>query len=112
MSSYQRAFPPNFLTGTADEVRGKLAQCAERLFLRLSMWDLSDAVRTKTPMPPLQALPQLGLDQAGWQAHPDLAALQEYAQQLLTTQTGERPKLEALVARGYENLRPCLTRSE
>ena len=105
-------FPPNFLTGTAEEVRGKLAQCAERLFVRLSMWDLSDAVRTKTPMPPLQALPQLGLDQAGWQTHPDLAALQGYAQQLLTTQTGERPKLEALVARGYENLRPCLTRSE
>ncbi|MCP5445222.1 MAG: hypothetical protein H6968_19505 [Chromatiaceae bacterium] len=105
-------FPPNFLAGDRDKVRANLAQCAERLYLRLSMWELPEERRTKTPMPPFQAFHQLGLEPEEWQGHPDLAALQGYAQKQLLSQTGRAPELEALVARGYENLRPCLAQAE
>jgi mono/diheme cytochrome c family protein len=104
-------FPPNFLMGEPAEVREKLAHCAERLFLRLSMWELPEAQRSKTPMPPLQAFQQLGIEASEWQGHPELAALQEYARQQLLSQTGKTPQLEKLVARGYENLRPCLAQA-
>jgi hypothetical protein len=105
--SHER-FPPNFLQGKPSQVRDHLAQCAERLYLRLHMWDLPIAARTKTPMPPVHALQQLGLNAASWPNSPELEGLQAYTRNLLLAETGTAPLLEDLISRGYENLRPCL----
>ena len=76
--------------------------------MRLHMWNLPTAARTKTPMPPVHALEQLGLDAATWPNSPGLEKLQTYTRDLLQAETGTAPVLEDLIARDYENLRPCL----
>ncbi|MDX2457453.1 MAG: hypothetical protein QNL87_08105 [Gammaproteobacteria bacterium] len=101
-------FPPNFLQGKPSQVHDNLAHCAERLYVRLHMWNLPTAARTKTPMPPVHALEQLGLDAATWPNSPGLEKLQTYTRDLLQAETGTAPVLEDLIARDYENLRPCL----
>jgi len=100
--------PPNFLHGTSAQVRDNLAQCAERLYVRLAMWGQPPYDRSKTPMPPVPALEELGLSAAYWPDSPELDGLQHYVADLLRSQTGREPVLEELEARGYENLRPCL----
>jgi hypothetical protein len=100
--------PPNFLHGEPAEVRANLAHCAERLFFRLSMWQVPHDDRPKTAMPPVQALRRLHLDPAEWPGHPDLILLRQHAADLLKSQTGVAPRLEDLAARGYEGLRECL----
>jgi hypothetical protein len=101
-------FPPNFLQGGPSQVRDHLAHCAERLYVRLHMWDVPIAARTKTPMPPVHALEQLGLNAATWPNSTALESLQAYTRKLLQAETGTAPLLEDLIARDYENLRPCL----
>ncbi|HVR09378.1 MAG TPA: hypothetical protein VMW75_15120 [Thermoanaerobaculia bacterium] len=100
--------PPNFLAGDAGRISANLAHCAERLFFRLSMWQLAAEGRAKTPMPPASALRGLEIDPESWPRHPDLALLTGYAENVLRRQTGEAPRLDALAARGYEGLRSCL----
>jgi cytochrome c5 len=100
--------PPNFLHGTPAQVRDNLAQCAERLYVRLAMWGRPGNSRSKTPMPPVPALEELGLTRTAWPGSPELAGLQRYVAGLLRSQTGSDPALDELEARGYENLRPCL----
>ena len=104
-------FPPNFLQGKPSQVRDNLAHCAERLYVRLHMWDLPDAARTKTPMPPVHTLEQLGLNAAIWPHSPELENLQAYTRDLLQAETGTTPLLQDLIARDYEHLRPCLAGS-
>ncbi|MBW8873395.1 MAG: hypothetical protein JF614_00385 [Acidobacteria bacterium] len=100
--------PPNFLHGEPAEVRGQLAQCAERIYFRLGMWQLPREDRPKTAMPPVHALRRLHLEPVEWPENPDLLLLRQHAADLLRTQTGAAPRLEELKARGYENLRGCL----
>lgn len=100
--------PPNFLHGDVETVRAHLSQCAERIFYRLEIWNLPESARPKTPMPPLQSLPSLGLEAETWPTAPDLALLRQHAAGLLRSGTGAAPRLEDLQARGYENLRSCL----
>lgn len=100
--------PPNFLEGGPDQIEAHLAHCAERLFFRLSMWQLDDAHRAKTPMPPIYALRGLEVDSGSWPHHADLRLLTAYAGDLLRRQTGSPPRLDELAARGYEGLRSCL----
>ncbi|ATE61055.1 hypothetical protein [Thauera sinica] len=46
------AFPPGFLRGGDEQVRGRIAACAERMLFRLAMNARPPAARPKTPMPP------------------------------------------------------------
>jgi hypothetical protein len=101
--------PPNFLHGDVETVRAHLSQCAERIFYRLEIWNLPESARPKTPMPPLQALRSLGLEAGSWPEAPDLALLRQHATGLLRAGTGPAPRLEDFQARGYENLRSCLS---
>ena len=100
--------PPNFLAGTPGQVSAKLAHCAERLYVRLSMWQLPAGDRPKTPMPPVHALAGFGRTPEAWRVGGELSALKTYVSETLQSQTGKPPRVEELVGRGYENLRTCL----
>lgn len=100
--------PPNFLAGGPEQIEGNLAHCAERIFFRLSMWQLEDSRRSKTPMPPTSALQAFEVDPQSWSRDPDLLFLTASAGDLLRRQTGSQPHLDELEARGYEALRSCL----
>ncbi len=99
--------PPNFLAGDAQRISANLAQCAPRIFVRLSMWQSPAASRAKVPMPPPRASHQ---GSPSIQATPDasIAALQATVAEWLRAESGQVPDLAAMLARGYENLRPCL----
>ncbi len=100
--------PPNFLQGDAGRVSAALATCAPRIFVRVSMWQSSVSMREKTPMPPAFAV---HLAAAGRGEGPDpgvIASLRDTAGELLRAETGRVPTADELLARGYENLRPCL----
>lgn len=101
-------FPPSFLSGTEAEVNAQLRQCAPRLFVRLSMAELTPALRDKTPMPPESLLPIFGTDAEGWRTSPVRAALLAQVGDWLRAESGRAPSLSQLLAGGYEALRPCL----
>jgi len=99
--------PPNFLAGDAQRISDNLAQCAPRMFVRLSMWQVPLAARAKVPMPPPRA------SHAGTpliQSAPDsvIVSLQAKVAEWLRAESGQPPDLDTMLARGYENLRPCL----
>lgn len=98
--------PPNFLAGTLEQVRAKLAHCAERIYVRLDMWQLPSAQRPKTPMPPPTF--EHGVDAP---PHPDYLILRSYAARLLANQGGHVPRAEDYPLRNYEDLQPCLPAS-
>ncbi len=100
--------PPNFLYGDADRVATNLKHCAERIFFRLSMWQLQYDDRPKTPMPPMLALRQLSAEADKWPGSAALAELRRHAADLLQAQTGRKPDLDRLLNGNYENLRSCL----
>ncbi len=99
--------PPNFLAGNAQRVKASLAQCAPRIFVRLALWQTPPAARDKVPMPP----PHASRGGSPWiQTEPDpaIAALQGTIAGWLRAETGHIPDAAEMLARGYENLRPCL----
>jgi mono/diheme cytochrome c family protein len=104
--------PPNFLYGDAERVKSALASCAPRIFVRLSMWDVSPQERDKTPMPPPRAshggMPSL--QEYGPKAEV-IDSLKEAAADMLRKEIGRTPTLDGLLAHGYESLRPCLPAS-
>ncbi|HEX5862718.1 MAG TPA: hypothetical protein VF014_00340, partial [Casimicrobiaceae bacterium] len=88
-------------------VSASLAQCAPRIFVRLAMWQTPPAARDKVPMPP----PLASRDGSPWtQTAPDpaIALLQSTVASWLRAETGRVPDAAEMLARGYENLRPCL----
>ncbi len=97
-------FPPNFLQGDAAAVTAQIDHCAERIFYRLSMWNVNEAQRGKTPMPPLAALARHGYDATSWTHAPELAALRGYVEQRLSRT--ENP--QRVLTQSFENLRECL----
>jgi hypothetical protein len=99
--------PPNFLAGDDKQVRASLAQCAPRIFVRLAMWQAPETERAKVPMPPPGAS-HLGVPTIQSQPDPAIAALQATAAGWLRAETGRTPDVAAMLAGGYENLRPCL----
>jgi len=101
-------FPPNFLSGSGQQVTARLHQCAPRLYVRLAMADLAPDQRDKTPMPPETLLPAFATDVAGWRSSPARQSLLAQVGDWLRAETGRPPKLNELLAGGYEALRPCL----
>lgn len=63
-------------------------------------------------MPPVTALQRLHLSQEQWATHSDLAVLKDYAAELLKARGDKPPRLEDLIAQGYDNLRECLPTSQ
>jgi hypothetical protein len=103
-------FPANFLAGDAKRVSASLVQCAPRIFVRLSMWQFPAAARAKTPMPP----PYASREGHPWvQDAPSapIAKLQATVAEWLRGETGVPPDPATMLAKGYENLRPCLPRT-
>ena len=106
-------FPPNFLHRSAREVQAQVNHCAARILFRLEMWGLNAPDRPETPMPPVNALRRLSIVPDHWATHADLAALKNHAAAVL--KAGRRhqpPRLEDLMAQGYDNLRECLPTSQ
>ena len=100
--------PPNFLRGEEARVRGQVEHCAERIYVRLAMWNEAPAGRVKSPMPPELAVIARGIDLDRWRAESELAALVAHAAGVLQARTGKPPRLDELLARGYEALPACL----
>jgi hypothetical protein len=100
--------PPNFLVGAPHRVRENLAHCAERMFVRLSMWRVAPEARGKSPMPPVNSVHGAGYSSEGWRNGAELTVLQRYVENVLKEQTGRAPSIEEMMGRGYENLRGCL----
>ncbi len=99
--------PPNFLAGDAQRVSASLAQCAPRMFVRLSMWQSPATSRAKVPMPPPRAS-HGGSPSIQATPDPSVSALQATVAEWLRAESGQVPNVAAMLARGYENLRPCL----
>ena len=93
------AFPPGFLHGDAQHVRERIDACAPRMLRRLAMWQVADAAREKTPMPPPAAAQADDIHARG-----DLPRMQAW----LTTRLqagGHDPA--TLAARAYADLPDC-----
>ena len=101
-------FPPNFLQGPAAELESRIRQCAPRILVRLAMARRAPAERAKTPMPPETMLPAFRSHAGAWAASPERAALEAVVATMLKAETGRDPDPDALLAGGYEALRPCL----
>ncbi|HEY2816245.1 MAG TPA: hypothetical protein VGK44_03820 [Casimicrobiaceae bacterium] len=100
--------PPNFLMGTQQQVQANLAHCAQRLYVRLAMWDEAPDRRAKTPMPPSTAMRAARISESQWRASRDLAALRGYVAKILQQEPGKFQSPEALLHTDYEHLRTCL----
>ena len=101
--------PPNFLHGDARRVRAALISCAERMYVRLSMWGIAPEKREKVPMPPPRAAHDGMPPDREYGPKPEMVqALKAAAADILRQETGGDPDLQRLLADGYENLRPCL----
>jgi hypothetical protein len=104
----EEPFPPNFLHGTPARVQEQIGRCADRILFRLEMWRLQASARPETPMPPVSALRRLNLSPEQWSSHGDLSVLTNYAADLVKARTGAAPRLDDLIAHGYDNLIDCL----
>lgn len=59
-------------------------------------------------MPPVTALQRLHLSPEQWAGHADFALLKSHSADLVKTQNGKPARLEDLVTKGYDSLRPCM----
>jgi hypothetical protein len=100
--------PPGFLHGSMDQVGDNLAQCAERIHVRLNMWKLAPAERGVAPMPPPTALPRLTTMPDHWPQQEEFRLLSQYVQDLITTKGGSPPFDTHLTPQDYAALPECL----
>ncbi len=100
-------FPPNFLSGSANQVAENLRQCAPRILVRLSAWRAPAGQRVKSPMPPTLALQTLGMTTQRWAGSSELELLRDYVERL-SRKEGEPAGVAALLKDGYEALPQCL----
>lgn len=99
-------FPPNFMHGDPAQVDTQIAQCADRILFRLSMWEQAASARAKTPMPPAHALAATHITETQWIGHSERARLKRFV--------AARASVAAptLLQRPYEDLRACLAATE
>jgi hypothetical protein len=97
-------FPPNFLAGSRERVAAAVRHCAPRIYARLAMWRLAPGARDKTPMPP----PVPSATNASYRPPAGTSELERVMAEALRAESGTAPRLDALLERGYEALRPCL----
>ena len=104
-------FPPNFLHGSPAAVNANLTQCADRMFVRLSMWGLPTPEQLEAPMPPAMHLlhHQLSVDQ--WTHHPDLQTLRQEVVAAIQRTRGATFLPEHLLQQDYDTLPACLAPS-
>ncbi|TKB66219.1 MAG: hypothetical protein E8D52_17830 [Nitrospira sp.] len=102
------SFPPNFLHGSPAEVKANLTQCADRIFVRLSMWDVPSQEQLEAPMPPAMHLlhHRISLDQ--WKHHPDLQTLRQEVVAAIQHTRGATFRPEHLLQQDYDTLPACL----
>jgi hypothetical protein len=100
--------PPNFLSGDAGAVEAQLAQCAPRIFVRLSMWRREPEARAKSPMPPAIALHRFNIAREAWRDGDALSDLLESTRRRLQAEGGSAIAPDALLRQDYETLRACL----
>ncbi|MDH3503939.1 MAG: hypothetical protein OEM58_05345 [Nitrospirota bacterium] len=103
--------PPNFLHGSIDQIGENLAQCAERMYVRLSMWDVAPAQRGLSPMPPATALPRLTTGSSHWPQQEEARLLKQYFLKLLEEQGKSPPSIADLNPPRYDGLSQCLSPS-
>jgi hypothetical protein len=77
---------------------------AARIYARLALSRVALAAGDKTPMPPPFASARGGT----YGLPPAIAGPERTASDLVRTEGGAAPQLEALLANGYEALQPCL----
>ncbi|TCV90622.1 hypothetical protein [Sulfurirhabdus autotrophica] len=97
----REAFPPNFLNGNEAQVQAQISQCAERIYYRLSMWNVDEAARGRTPMPPTSALQSRGIAIDEWINGNALTTLRQHASTILGSRTS------GLLSRPFDSLAPC-----
>ncbi|MDF0651730.1 MAG: hypothetical protein P0121_09715 [Nitrospira sp.] len=101
-------FPPNFLHGSPAEVDANLTQCADRIFVRLSMWDVAGPEQLEAPMPPAMHLLHHRISLNEWKRHPDLQTLRKAAVVAIQQKRGVTFLPENLLGQDYDTLPACL----
>ena len=102
-------FPPNFLhDGTRDSDGSGIARCAERIAVRLAMWDRPEGARPTSPMPPEPWLAGAGWSPEAWRESAPLAKLRDHLAGLMALAGTSLQEAEASGWGDYETLPPCL----
>ena len=94
------SMPPGFLHGDDATAYNALLGCAERIFLRLSMWQLPAGERPRSPMPPASAMPATS-------GNATIATLRDIAAAWLNERFGTPPNLAQMLEQGYSAAPPC-----
>ena len=102
------SFPPNFLHGSPAEVNANLTHCADRIFVRLRMWDLVRPEQLEAPMPPAMHLLHHRISPDEWKRHSDLQALRIEAVAAIQQKRGATFTPENLLQQDYDTLPACL----
>jgi mono/diheme cytochrome c family protein len=101
-------FPPNFLHGSPAEVEQNVKQCADRIFVRLSMWKTPHQERLEAPMPPAMHLQRQGISPNQWAMHQDFQVLRKEAAAAVQQKRGTSFAPETLLQQDYDTLPACL----
>ena len=96
------AFPPNFMQGSVEDVKQKMQRCADRIYYRLTMWQVPEAHRPKTPMPPA-TVSATQTDQ--WLNGGALENMRAYVAPFVDAKFKQSP--ENWLSRNYETLQSC-----
>lgn len=105
------SFPPNFLHGSPAEIEANLTQCADRIFVRLSMWDTAGSEQLEAPMPPAMHLLHHRINLGQWKSHPDLQVLRKEAVAAIQRKQGATFNPEDLLRQDYDTLPACIAPS-
>ncbi len=97
--------PPGFLYGDGEAMLSALKHCAERIYLRLSMWGLAADEQVVPPMPPVQGLSLVRTTADEWRRGESLERLTTYVEGLIMEEGGD-PR--TLLANPYHSARACL----